>query len=207
MYIPNHFRIDDRRALLDFMAAHSFVALVSIVDGVPVATHLPIVVRPDQGENGTLLGHMARANQQWQHFDTGSEGLVIFQGPHAYVSPSLYETHPAVPTWNYMTVHAYGRPRLVEDEARVRETLRELVGRHEAADGWTIESAEAYVARRLGSIVTFEMPVSRLDGKYKLSQDRDATARGRVIASLLQSTDSLAVAVGRQMQRDLQAHS
>jgi transcriptional regulator len=170
--------------------------------GVPFASHLPFIVEPDAGENGMLIAHMARANGQWQDFAINTEVLVIFQGPHAYVSPSLYETHPSVPTWNYLAVHVYGRPRIIEDEAAVRAILHRLVDQHEAPDsGWRMESAEGYVGRMLRSIVAFELEITRIEGKAKLSQNRDATDQHNVAASLLMSRDDAGRTIGEAMQR------
>src|SRR5207302_3988638 len=100
--------------------------------GRPVASHLPFLVYPDVDEHGTLVTHLARANDQWQDFASGAEALVIFQGDHAYISPSWYAAHPSVPTWNYMVVHAYGVPRVIADDERIWEILRSLVSKHEA---------------------------------------------------------------------------
>lgn len=202
MYVPRHFEVTDRALLFDFMAANNFAAMVTVKDGVPFASHLPFIVEREAGENGTLIAHMARANSQWQDFDEALEVLVIFQGPHAYVSPSLYETHPSVPTWNYLTVHAYGRPCIIEDEASVRAMLHDLVDQHEAPDsGWTLESAEAYVARMLRSIVAFELQITRIEGKAKLSQNRDATDQHNVAAALAASEYDVERAVAAEMQR------
>jgi transcriptional regulator len=184
------------------MAANNFATMVTVKDGIPFASHLPFVIDRDAGENGTLIAHMARANSQWKDLSADTEVLVIFQGPHAYVSPSLYETHPSVPTWNYLTVHAYARPRIIEDEAAVRAILQDLVSQHEApGSGWTMASAEGYVARMLRSIVAFELTITRLEGKAKLSQNRDATDAGNVAASLLASEYELERAVGEAMRR------
>ena len=145
---------------------------------------------------------MARANGQWQTLRGDQEALVIFQGAHAYVSPSWYETHPSVPTWNYLTVHAYGRPQ--PDRGRscgCGRCCSDLVGQHEAPDsGWTMESAEEYVAKMVRNIVAFEMPISRLEGKFKLSQNRDVTDQRNVSATLSASADGVERAVGEAMK-------
>ena len=112
MYIPKSFQVTDPEVLAAFIRAHSFATLVSAVDGTPFATHLPLLL-----DQGTLLGHVARANPHWQAFDGQREALAIFHGPHAYISPTWYATGPAVPTWNYAAVHVYGAPRLIEGEA------------------------------------------------------------------------------------------
>jgi len=202
MYIPRDFRLDDRDVLFEHMASNNFATIVTAQDGSLVASHLPFVVDREAGESGTLTAHMARANGQWQTLRGDQEALVIFQGPHAYVSPSWYETHPSVPTWNYLTVHAYGRPRLIEDETRVRALLHDLIAQHEAPDsGWTMESAEEYVAKMLRNIVAFEILISRLEGKAKLSQNRDETDRDNVAAKLSASSYEVEREVGDLMRR------
>jgi transcriptional regulator len=202
MYIPRQFKVEDRDVLFDFMARNNFATLITAQDGAIVASHLLFIVKPDAGDAGMLVAHMARANGQWQALRGGDEALVIFQGPHAYVSPSWYETHPSVPTWNYMTVHAYCTPRLMEDEADVRALLHELVAQHEEPDsGWTLEGAEGYVGKMIHNIVAFELRIVRLEGKAKLSQNRDDTDRGIVREKLLSSEDGVVRSVGELMQQ------
>src|SRR5437879_1488408 len=116
MYLPKHFEVTDEEKVNAVMLEHSFATVVTQGDGGLFASHVPVVFRPERGARGRLEGHVARANPHWRHFVPEREALVIFQGPHAYVSPSWYETKPAVPTWNYVAVHAYGRPRLLESE-------------------------------------------------------------------------------------------
>ena len=127
MYIPKLFREEDISTLHQLMQAYSFATLVTQHDGAPYASHLPLTLCPEAGPFGTLMGHMARANPQWRDFEVDGEQevLVIFQGPHTYVSPSWYAVQPSVPTWNYAAVHAYGMPRLIEDEAELYEALQQ----------------------------------------------------------------------------------
>lgn len=202
MYTPEAFREDDPARLAALMAAESFALLVTTdAEGRPFASHLPLFHEPDAGAHGTLLGHMARANPQWRHFETGAEALAVFSGPHAYVSPSWYATHPSVPTWNYAAVHAYGRPRLM-DEAATRALLARLVATYEAgfAAPWQLELPAKYEAMMLKGIVGFEMPVERLEGKFKLSQNRDATDRANVARRLAGSDFEDGRAVARLMR-------
>jgi len=123
MYLPKPFREDDPARLHALIRAHGFATLISERDGEPFASHLPLLLDAERGPRGTLLGHMARANPQWRSFDQGRAALAIFHGPHCYVSPSWYANAPAVPTWNYAAVHAYGRPRVLEDGGEVRALL------------------------------------------------------------------------------------
>jgi len=181
------------------MDRFSFATLVTVHDGSPMATHLPFLVDPDDGEHGRLIAHMARANDQWRDFGHGGEALVIFQGQHAYVSPSWYRAHPSVPTWNYVAVHAYGVPRVIDDEARVRDILRTLVDKHEAGfdEPWSMDLPDPYMTNMLRGIVAFEMPITHIDGKFKLSQNRSGEDREQVVAALAGSRDP--------MERDLAA--
>src|SRR5262245_9775346 len=133
MYIPNSFREDDQGELYALIRQYNFAILVTQHDGAPFATHAPFLLDAERGPHGTLLAHLARANPQWRDFDGEQEALVIFQGPHAYISPSWYEVAPSVPTWNYAAVHAYGRPRIVDDHARLYRFLEALVDTHESA--------------------------------------------------------------------------
>jgi len=200
VYSPREFRIEDHGELIAFMERHSFATLVTVQDGVPQATQLPFIVDAARGVHGTLIAHLARANGQWQSL--GHEALVIFQGPHAYVSPSWYETPVSVPTWNYMTVHARGIARVVEEEERVRAILRALVEQHEAPDsGWSLEGAEEYVASMWRRIVAFELEITSIEGKYKLSQNRSENDRRRVAAMLGEAADLSAQRLAEAMRR------
>ncbi|HEY3992780.1 MAG TPA: FMN-binding negative transcriptional regulator, partial [Ktedonobacteraceae bacterium] len=122
MYVPKHFREDDLTVLQKLMRDYSFATLISTqVDGVPVATHLPVFLESEPAPYGTLKAHLALGNAQWRTFQEGREVLVIFQGPHSYISPSWYEVELSVPTWNYATVHAYGQPRLITEQTELYE--------------------------------------------------------------------------------------
>jgi transcriptional regulator len=185
LYIPQHFRVEDPETLLGFMKAHGFVDLVSTVDGQLQASHVPVLT--ERGRDGTfrLTGHVARANPHWEVLERATDVVAIFWGPHAYVSPSWYQAQPSVPTWNYAVVHAHGPVRLM-DEAELHETLHELAAKYEAGRErpWRMgDLPAAYVHGMLAQIVGFEMTVERLEGKFKLSQNRPAEIE-RVIAGL-----------------------
>jgi len=182
LYIPAWFREDDITSLHDLMRAYSFATLVTEAEGAPFATHLPILLDADRGRFGILRGHVARPNPQWRAFTEGRPALVIFQGPHAYVSPSWYETSPAVPTWNYAVVHAYGTPRCVE-ESDLRDILTATLEEFEQP-GASIALPEEYFDRMMHGVVGFEMEITRLEGKLKLSQNRSVEDRQRVIRAL-----------------------
>lgn len=200
MYIPQANRVDDQQELLAFMAAHSFATLISLVQGELFATHLPLVIVA-QGEQLLLRGHLAKANPHWQELATQREILVIFQGPHAYISPTHYEKWESVPTWNYIAVHAYGSARLVQDEAGQLAALRELIAATEAGYQQQWDSLpEKYRHGMLNGIVAFEITVSRLEGKFKLSQNRPAGDQARVATALSSHPDLTIAAVGQYMQ-------
>ena len=133
MYIPKAFEVTDRATLHDFIEANSFATLVTSIDDAPFATRLPMLLERETGAYGTLIGHVARANPHWRSFDGKALAVAMFDGPHAYISPNWYVTAPAVPTWNYATVHAYGAPRVIEDPHRVEAIVDRLVAIHEAS--------------------------------------------------------------------------
>jgi transcriptional regulator len=185
LYMPQHFRVEDPETLLAFMKAHGFVDLVSTVEGRLQVSHVPVLT--ERGRDGTfrLTGHVARANPHWEVLERASDVVAIFWGPHAYVSPGWYQAQPSVPTWNYAVVHAHGPVRLM-DEAELHETLHELSAKYEAGRErpWRMgDLPAAYVHGMLAQIVGFEMTVERLEGKFKLSQNRPAEIE-RVIAGL-----------------------
>ncbi|HVA37359.1 MAG TPA: FMN-binding negative transcriptional regulator [Candidatus Dormibacteraeota bacterium] len=188
--MPSHFRVDDVPTLQDVIERHAFGILVSQRDGAPYATHLPFHLRRGDGERGTLYGHLARANPHWETFAGGDQALAIFQGEHGYVSPSWYEGAENVPTWNYVAVHAYGTPRLIDDEREVQRVLDDLVDVYESPrpQPWRSEVlSRDYLGRMRGAVVAFCLPIARIEGKFKLSQNRTPADRGRVIAALAAS--------------------
>jgi transcriptional regulator len=203
VYVPKHFEVTDTAWCHALMRAQSFALMITADDtGAPFATHLPILVDERRGPLGTLRGHVARANPHWRHLAAGRPTLVVFSGAHAYVSPSWYATHPAVPTWNYVAVHASGTGALVEDAEQVRALLADLVHVYESPgpEAWSFEALPAdYVAGMQRGIVAFEIPIARLEGKAKLSQNRDAVDRGRTREALAASDDPVARAVAALM--------
>ncbi len=196
MYIPKAFREDDISRLHTFMEAYSFATLVTQHESIPFATHLPFLLDPERGPNGILLAHMARANPQWHDFASAQEVLVIFQGPHTYISPSWYEVELSVPTWNYAVVHAYGLPHLIEDGEELYKLLKTLIQTHEAnfEMPWPFQLPDDYLQKMMRGIVGFEIEITRLEGKFKLSQNRTETERENVIAALQESTNTAALA-------------
>jgi len=200
MYTPRHNRVDDPATLAAFMQAHSFAALVTHGEAGLRATHLPVVVERD-GEQVRLLAHLAKANPQWRDFAPGAEVMVIFAGPHAYVSPRHYERAETVPTWNYAAVHAYGVPRLVEDRDEKHAQQAKLVALHDPEYLARFPGLPRdYVDKMLGAIVSFAIDVTRLDARFKLSQEKLPIERERIIAALAASGDSWSQETARLMR-------
>lgn len=193
MYIPPAFREDDPAALHAIMREAGLSTLVTTnADGI-VATPLPMILNETEGPFGTLYGHVARANPQWQSA-TEADALVIFAGPDAYISPSWYaakrEHGKVVPTWNYVAVHAYGPAEFFTDASRLRHVVSRLTSLYEAerAEPWTIEDApEDFVERQLRLIAGVRVPIARIEGKRKMSQNRPEADRAGVAAGLLES--------------------
>ena len=194
VYIPRHFSADDPAALRTFVEANAFGTLITHDGGEATVSHIPFVV--EAGPTGALVlhGHVARANPHWRALEAATV-LVIFNGPHGYISPTWYEKHPSVPTWNFAVVHAHGTARLV-DAAALERTLQRLSAHYESgnAEPWRMDGLERdYVDTMTRAIVGFEIAVERLEGKFKLSQNRVPADQRRVIAALeLRGEDALA---------------
>ena len=187
MYTPKFNQVADRSVLIEAMRAYSFALLIGPqsppeADAPLAATHLPLVVK-DEGEHGLLEGHFAKANRHWQAL-AGRETLVVFPGPHTYVSPTLYVDPLSVPTWNYIAVHAYGTLELIEDEAGKDAVLAGLIATHEPAfqEKWR-GMPEGFRKSMLAGIVGFRIPIARIEGKFKISQNRDDAERSNVHAA------------------------
>ncbi len=198
MYIPKAFEIDDPTVTLAFMRAHNFATLVSHGPNGLEASHLPFIVRRSDEGATTLHAHLARANPQWQHFDGSTEALVIFQGPHAYVSPTLYETHPSVPTWNYQVVHASGTPSIVDDPEGMRAHVLALIAQHEEGSQtpWSPELPENYLQSMLRQIVAIRIEVTKVETKFKLGQNRSRVDRESMAGWFASSDDPMLQALG-----------
>ena len=204
MYVPASFRQTDRQQLTEFIRQNSFGLLVSRSEGEPFATHLPLLFNPQVGEHGQLLGHFARANPQWRELN-GQSVLVVFSGPHAYVSPTWYGVPNMVPTWNYLAVHAYGRCEIVEDEAALLDLLAATARTYEQGlpKPWTFDRDDPFVGKLLKGIVGFRIEVSRIEGKWKLGQNHSPEMRENVVAELTASEDPQARAIAALMAETL----
>ncbi|ACL63083.1 FMN-binding negative transcriptional regulator [Methylobacterium nodulans] len=193
MYTPPAFRDDDPESLRATMRAARLANLVTATADGPLVTPLPLFLDESEGEHGVIYGHLAKANPQWRVPPVG-EGLAIFMGPDAYVTPAWYatkeETGKVVPTWNYVTVHAHGPIEFFHDADRLLDAVTRLTNLHEGprAKPWAVSEAPAeFIAAQLRGIVGLRMPISRLEGKRKLSQNRNATDRAGVAAGLATS--------------------
>ena len=203
MYTPAHFLVEDRSKVAAIIRANSFGLLVTTGPGGLTASHLPLLYDEHAGPGGTLFAHLARANGQWKDF-SAAEVLVIFQGEHGYISPTWYPTQPAVPTWNYEAVHAYGVPRVLESEARALEILDATVRAYERpGSAYTMANLpEGYAAKMSRGIVAFEIPLTRLEGKLKLSQNRSREDVLGVLAALDTAGDDASRRLAAAMRRE-----
>ncbi|MFZ5592791.1 MAG: FMN-binding negative transcriptional regulator [Pseudomonadota bacterium] len=200
MYIPEHFKETNSERISALIEGNSFGMLVTTPDGVPFVSHLPFIFDRAAGYKGKLLCHMARANPQWRHFSSCGEVLAVFQGPHAYVSPSWYSS-PGVPTWNYAVVHLRGKPRLIESEFELEALVERLTHVYEfhMPSPWKPNLTGERRTKLLNMIVGFEIEVSDIQGKFKLSQNRPLEDQQSVVEKLSQSSNQTEAAVAKLM--------
>ncbi len=206
MYLPKHFAEPDLARLHDLIEARVFGLLIVVRDGAPDMAHIPFVLDRGAGSHGMLRGHFARPNPIWRAFDGALEARAVFSGPDTYVSPDWYESLHQVPTWNYIAVHAWGRPKALNGAADVRRALDDLSARNEARipgkKPWTVDKLPAEVYDKMTrAIVAFEMPIARIEGKWKLSQNRAEADRRGVVAQLETLDDPNARAIARAMRK------
>jgi transcriptional regulator len=194
MYIPKYFKIDDQEMIYDLIEKYSFATLFSQHNGEPYATHLPLVL--DRTEKA-LYGHFARPNEQWKDAENQLV-LAVFQGPHCYISPSWYETATAVPTWNYVSIHLYGKLEIVEDPKVIFDSLNDMVIKYEEPDSsYDLKDVESkYIDGLTKGIVAFKIPITKIEAKAKLSQNHPVERQELVIKQLEKTSvhDNLQVA-------------
>jgi transcriptional regulator len=210
MYQPPAFREDRTEVQHALIRAHPLGLLITAGPAGLLANLFPFLLDADGTEKGTLRLHMARANPQWHELEAVAECMVVFQGPQDYVTPSWYatkrETAKVVPTWNYATVHAWGRPRVVKDDAWLRKQIEDLTESRESqrATPWAVGDApEDFVAMQMRAIVGVEIPVSRIEGKWKMSQNRPEADRAGVIAGFREAGDEAIAALVEERDRNL----
>jgi len=185
LYIPNAHRVDDRKLLHDFMEEFAFVDLITAP---PLhITHIPVVFDRAAGPFGTIHGHIARHNEQVEAFDGKQEAVIVFRGPHGYISPTCYQTNPAVPTWNFAVVHATGKLQPVTDPAALHAFLARLIHKFESYQGTGYDFSkipDSYLNPMLANIVGFDMQIELLEGKFKLGQERPEADRQGILKYL-----------------------
>ncbi|HUL05908.1 MAG TPA: FMN-binding negative transcriptional regulator [Candidatus Acidoferrum sp.] len=191
MYLPKDFTEERVPVLHDAIRQARIGALVTLGEAGIEASHVPMLIDPEPAPHGTLMGHIARTNPQWRRPAAGVQALAMFLGPNAYISPAWYatkqQTGKVVPTWNYVAIHAYGEVRFFDDADRLLRLVTRLTETHEAgrAQPWAVSDAPAtYIQTMLKGIVGFELPVARLEGKWKMSQNRPAQDRAGTIEGL-----------------------
>ena len=202
MYIPAYYKQSDLVEISRFIREHSFATLVSTFEGKPWATHIPMELEEDEKGLSILSGHISHANPQWKSFSNGETVLVIFQGPHSYVSSSWYN-HVNVPTWNYMAVHVYGKMRILNEEENYKK-LKAMVDRYEKVvkNPTDMDKLPADMMRKyMKGIVGFEMSMDKVEGKWKMSQNRDEEDTNRIIEELKSLADTNATLVAQEMEK------
>ncbi len=208
MYVPSQFEETRLDVLHDLIREHSLAALVTLGSQGLDANHIPLELDPGPAPFGTLRGHVARGNPVWRDYSGDVEALAVFQGPQAYISPGWYqtkrETGKVVPTYNYIVVHAYGPMRVIEDRAWLRGLVERLTSRYESGrpEPWKVTDAPAeFIDQMLGAIVGIEIPLTRLVGKWKVSQNRPPADRDAVVKGLGEMTDRDAQAMSVLVKR------
>ena len=200
MYISKLYREEDRGEILEFLKQNEFATLVTYDGEKPTAGHLLMEVVEDEG---TLFvnGHMSKANPLWKTFEKNLEVLVIFQGPHTYISPTWYN-HVNVPTWNYQAVHVYGSPRIIADHDETYNLLRKLIERHEAVSQYKLETLpQDFVEKEMKGIVAFQIEATRIEANYKLSQNRNDEDYHNIVSRLEGRDDEMSHGVAEAMKR------
>jgi transcriptional regulator len=202
MYIPTHFQVTDENLLFDFIERYSFATLISTIDDAPFASHLPLLL---DRENRILIGHLAKSNPHGKGLESSPQSLVIFTGPHGYISPTWYVKHPSVPTWNFTAVHIYGAVEVFSDADRLNDVVTRLTRVYESSreTPWTGDIPTEYRSNMLKSIVGLQIQITRLEGKFKLSQNRSPEEQQRVMENLEKSDHPDSKQLARLMRQHL----
>src|SRR6185295_7451302 len=202
MYIPNYFRNKNLPALENFIRQNPFAVLVNQHDGKPWATHIPVELEKNETGENVLWCHVAKANPQWKVFESNPDALVIFSGPHHYISSSWYN-HINVPTWNFIAVHVYGKVQIMSEE-KFYEALRRLVNRYEATSKTPVSvdtMPPEFIQKLIKGAVGFEISIDKIEGKWKLSQNRDDESARAVIHELEDLHDYNAQNIADEMRK------
>lgn len=210
MYVQKHFEEADIRTKHALMRAHPLATWVAQSEGELIVNHIPLLLHADEGPNGTLRGHLPRANRAGSASCTRTDSVFVFHGAQAYVTPSWYagkgEHGKVVPTWNYAVVHAHGMPRIVDDASWLLAHLQALTAEHEAgqAQPWKVSDAPAdFIVQLMNALVGIEIPISKLVGKWKVSQNRSEADRRGVAAGLRARSDEASAAMADLVERRL----
>ncbi|MFM9984963.1 MAG: FMN-binding negative transcriptional regulator [Flavobacteriales bacterium] len=198
MYIPHYFEMTDRPEIISFMRRFNFAVIVTSKDNTPIASHLPFVIS-ERGDEILLRAHFAKANPQWKEIESASS-LVVFSEPHAYISPQQYDAVQSVPTWNYLAVHASGKAKIISEMEEVIAMLEEAIDTYEPdyRAQWN-HLPKDYKKSMIKGIVAFEILVTQLEGKKKLSQNKTESERIRIAENLSQSEDTVTREIGWRM--------
>ncbi|NHM30813.1 FMN-binding negative transcriptional regulator [Neobacillus terrae] len=202
MYIPKHFEIKDQDVIYNFIEEYSFATLFSQHKGEPCATHLPLLLNKDEH---ALYGHFARPNGQWKDADNQLV-LVVFQGPHCYISPSWYETTKAVPTWNYVSIHLYGKMEMIADGKIIFDSLNDMVKKYESTDSsYNLNDVDpSFIEGMSKGIVAFKIKITKIEAKAKLSQNHPVERQELIISHLERTTNQDNLQVAALMRKNLQ---
>ncbi|WP_026463823.1 FMN-binding negative transcriptional regulator [Adhaeribacter aquaticus] len=203
MYIPNQFAVTDKAEIVEFMKRFSFATIITAKDGLPIATHLPVIVTT-KDDNIILTSHMAKANEQWKDFEN-NKTLVIFSEPHAYISPKHYDKGLNVPTWNYIAVHAYGQGTLITDADKVIEIIERTINTYDLSykQQWDNFPSD-YKLRLIQGLVAFDIIITDLQGKKKLSQNKNDNEQQKIINALSKSEDTNEQLIADYMKNNAQ---
>ncbi len=186
MYTPSSFKEENPDVLFELIETYNFGVLFSQHGEAPEATHLPFLVDKNRGANGTLIAHFAKANKHWKSLDESKEVLAVFQGPHTYITPSWYKNRETVPTWNYATVHVFGKPKVIHNLDELREMVTRLTHFHEdqVDSDWSLEESGKHFEIDLKAITGLEIEITRMEGKFKFNQNRKEEDQRNVIENL-----------------------
>ncbi|MFD1705608.1 FMN-binding negative transcriptional regulator [Siminovitchia sediminis] len=201
MYVPKHFKMDEEEAIYDFIEKHSFAILFSQHNQAPYATHLPLTLNKSEH---ALYGHFSRPNKQWKDIKN-QQVLVVFQGPHSYISPSWYETMKAVPTWNYVAVHIYGTMELIEDQEVIFDSLNDMVNKYESRNSpYHLSKVDSEFLDRMNKgIAAFKINIEKIEAKAKLSQNHPEERQKLIIKHLENTSDQDNLQVAALMRENL----
>jgi transcriptional regulator len=210
MYIPKAFEVNEIRKLVNFIKDNSFGILFTQNENGPFATHLPFLINESKYDNGVLLSHMAKANPHWK--DLGDEEvLVVFSGPHAYISPSWYGESNTVPTWNYVAVHVYGEFKVIDDKEEAKKIIEDTVNFYESSlpNPWLVNFEDKFINELMNGLVTFEIKINKVEGKWKLSQNHSIQRQQNLVNGLLSSNKYNSLEIAKLIEENirLDAHS